>query len=83
MSQTNKDTFYTSLHSAPYLLVIWDIGFKKQIMFGGAVLAAANRLNFITKRQDQTMSASAAFVALAAFFQGLSGGIGGILMAGG
>lgn len=52
-------------------------------MFGGAVLAAANRLNFITKRQDQTMSASAAFVALAAFFQGLSGGIGGILMAGG
>jgi DME family drug/metabolite transporter len=50
---------------------------------GGATLAAANRLYFIMKKGDQMVGASTAFITLAALFWGLSGGIGGILMADG
>jgi drug/metabolite transporter (DMT)-like permease len=42
-----------------------------------------NRSDFIMKKQDQMVGASTAFVALAALCWGLSGGVGGILMAGG
>lgn len=52
-------------------------------MGGGATLAAASRLYFFVKGLDQMAGASTALVALAALFWGLSGGIGGILMADG
>ena len=50
---------------------------------GGATITAANRLNYNMKKRDKMVGASTAFVALAALCWGLSGGIGGILMAGG
>jgi drug/metabolite transporter (DMT)-like permease len=52
-------------------------------LHGGATLAVANRLYFIIKKRDQIVGASTALVVLAALCWGLSGGIGGILMADG
>lgn len=52
---------------------------------GGATLAVTPRLrlNLIIKQRDQMVGPGTSFVALAALFWGLSGGIGGILMADG
>ncbi len=50
---------------------------------GSASSAVANRLDFIMETRVQRVSASTALVALAALFWGLSGGVGGILMADG
>lgn len=52
-------------------------------MRGGAARSAAKGFYFIMKRRDPIKGASTALVALAALFWGLSGGIGGILMADG
>jgi len=50
---------------------------------GSAILTAANRINFIMKKRDQIADLKTSFVVMAALCWGLSGGIGGILMAGG
>ncbi len=50
---------------------------------GGSTLAVADRLYLIMKKGDQMVGGSTAFIALAALFWGLSGGVGGILMADG
>ena len=49
----------------------------------GATVAVPSRVRLAMNDQDQMVSASATFVVLAALFWGLSGGIGGILMADG
>ncbi len=50
---------------------------------GGRIVVAASRLHFIMKKRDQKVGSKTVFVVLAALCWGVSGGIGGILMAGG